>query len=64
MLNQFLWLKHPPKMVVVEVVSLLVVTGVGKFCLLLVISVSLGILKNLELSWGRKGFLEAMQRMV
>ena len=64
MLNQFLWLKHPPKMVVVEVVSLLVVTGVGKFCLLLVISVSLGILKNFELTWGRKGFLEAMQRMV
>ena len=51
-------------MVVVEVVSLLVVTGVGKFCLLLVISVSLGILKNFELTWGRKGFLEAMQRMV
>ena len=51
-------------MVAVEVVSLLVVTGVGKFCLLLVISVSLGILKNLELTWGKKGFLEAMHRMV
>ena len=29
-LNQFLWLKHPPKMVVVEVVNLVVVIGVGK----------------------------------
>ena len=47
-------------MVVVEVVSLLVVTEVEKFCLLLGISVSLEILKKLELFWGRTGSLEAM----
>ena len=47
--NRFLWLKYPPIMVV-EVVSLLVVVGVGNLCLFMVISKRLGILKKLELN--------------
>ena len=66
MLNQFLWLKHPPKMVVVEVVSLVVVIGVGKLS-------AIGHqckFRNFEKfgailgQSGRTRFLEAMQRMV
>ena len=59
MLNQLLWLKYPPKMVVVEVVNLLVVIGVGTFCLLMVISKSSRILKKLEQIWGKAGFLKS-----
>ena len=38
---------------VVEVVSLLVVAGVGRLCLFMAINRRSGILKNLELNWGR-----------
>ena len=49
--NWYLWPKYHSIMVV-EVVSLLVVVGVGKLCLFMVISRRLGILKKLELNWG------------
>ena len=50
--KRYLWPKYHSIMVV-EVVSLLVVARVGRLCLFMVISRRLGILKKLELNWGR-----------
>ena len=62
-LNWYLWIKFL-LIKVVEVVNLLVVAGVGRVCLILVISRSSEILKKLKLKGGRTGFMEFLLKLV